>query len=277
MSMSIRANARAFPTRIATAIATSDATSVRVGGRDLVEALIGQCSYSEMLYFLTCGRMPEPAQTRILDACLVTLMEHGLNPSTIVARLMAHSVPGQPQVAIASGLLAVGEVYAGTTEQCAALLRAVAQRIDDGTAEGDVLEEIANDHAATRRPVPGFGHATHRPDDPRSGKLFEVADRLNPHGRHARLVRALGEHVDAAFGRHVTINATGAIGALLLDIGVPIDAMRGFAVVARAGGLVGHLLEEARSPSAPAIWAAAKEAVPYHEREREPEVDPDTA
>jgi citrate synthase len=71
--------------------------------------------------------------------------------------------------------------------------------------------------------------------------------------------------VDAAFGRHITINATGAIAALLLEIGVPVAAMRAYSVVSRAGGLVGHLLEERASHSGRAIWAAAKTAVPYVE------------
>lgn len=248
-----------------TRIATSTATTIRVAGRDLVEDLIGECSYSQMLYLLTCGRMPEPAELRILDACLVTLMEHGFNPSTLVARLIAHSVPGEPQVAIASGLLAIGGVFAGTTEQCAAMLASLAEQIDAGAPERAVLQAYAQGQVAQRKPVPGFGHATHSPDDPRTARLFAVAERHGGVGRHGRLLQQLAIEVDAALGRHLTINATGAIGALLLDIGVPVQAMRGFAVASRAGGLVGHLMEEARSPSARTIWDAAKAAVPYEE------------
>ena len=69
------------------------ATSITVRGRDLVEDLMGRHTFTVMLYFLVCHRMPEPPETRVLDACLVTLMEHGINPSTLVTRLMADSVP----------------------------------------------------------------------------------------------------------------------------------------------------------------------------------------
>ena len=86
-----------------TRIATSTTHTIRVGGRDLINELIGEYSYTEMLYFLTCGTMPQSAQTRILDACLVTLMEHGLTPSAVITRLMADSVPEEPQVAISAG------------------------------------------------------------------------------------------------------------------------------------------------------------------------------
>ena len=84
-----------------THIATADATRVIVRGRDLVNDLIGKYTFTEMFYFLVCERFPTPAQTRVLDACLLTLMEHGFTPSAVIARLMAESTPDQIQVSIA--------------------------------------------------------------------------------------------------------------------------------------------------------------------------------
>ena len=255
------------PTRpdLVTRTAISTATTVRVRGRDLVNDLIGKCSFTEMLYFLTCHRMPDGVETRVLDACLVTLMEHGLTPSAVIARLMADSVPEEPQVAIASGLLAIGSVFAGTTESCAELLLALDARIRAG--EPDAATAVARDYAAARRPVPGFGHGTHKPDDPRAIRLLQFADEVGKAERYVPLLRSLAGEVDAAFGRHITINATGAIAALLLEIDIPVAAMRAFSVVSRAGGLVGHLLEEQETHSGRAIWAAAKATVPYVEDE----------
>lgn len=244
-----------------TRIATSDATSIHVGGRNLLEELVGERSFTEMLYFLTVKRMPTPAQTRILDACLVTLMEHGLTPSAVIARLMADSVPEEPQAAMAAGLLAIGSVFAGTTEQCAQLLLDLERRIAGGDAEAP--RTLAREYAAARKPVPGFGHTTHKPDDPRSAKLFSVLERDGSKGRYVDLLRQLATEVDAANNRHITINATGAIGALFLEIGIPVEAMRGFSVVSRSGGLVGHLLEERETHSGRAIWMASRAAVRY--------------
>src|SRR3954454_14142929 len=96
--------------------------SITIRGHDLVTELMGKHSFTEMLYFLICDRLPSAEETRVLDACLVTLMEHGWTPTSIIARLMADSVPGQPQVAMAAGLLAVGDVFAGTMDGCAKLL-----------------------------------------------------------------------------------------------------------------------------------------------------------
>ena len=238
-----------------TSICTSDLTSITVRGRDLVNDLVGELSFTEMLYFLSCGRKPDAGQVKVLDACLVTIMEHGINPSTIVARLTAHTVPDEPQVAIAAGLLGIGGQFAGTSEQCAAILQDLAK-------EGDV-RKTAERLIASGQPIPGFGHLHHKPDDPRTPRLFAVAEKAGIKQTHMRLLRALGKAIDEVKGRHITINATGAIGALMLDIDVPVDAIRCFSVVARSAGLTAHLLEEKSNPAARTIWRESRNAVPY--------------
>lgn len=238
-----------------TSICTSDLTSITVRGRDLVNELVGEMSFTEMLYFLACGRKPDVGQVKVLDACLVTIMEHGINPSTIVSRLIADTVPDEPQVAIAAGLLAVGGVFAGTSEQCAAILLQLKKN-------GDV-RKTAERLIGAGQPIPGFGHLHHKPDDPRTPKLFAVAEKAGVKQDHMRLLRALGKAIDEVKGRHITINATGAIGALMLDIDVPLEAIRCFSVVARSAGLTAHLLEEKSNPAARVMWRESRNAVPY--------------
>ena len=240
-----------------TSICTSDLTSITVRGRDLVNELVGELSFTEMLYFLSTGRKPDAGQVKVLDACLVTIMEHGINPSTIVSRLISDTVPDEPQVAIAAGLLAVGGVFAGTSEQCAAILQDLAK-------EGDgAVRKTAERLIASGQPIPGFGHLHHKPDDPRTPRLFAVAEKAGVKQTHMRLLRALGKAIDEVKGRHITINATGAIGALMLDIDVPLEAIRCFSVVARSAGLTAHLLEEKANPAARAMWKESRNAVPY--------------
>src|SRR6478672_6538365 len=132
-----------------THIAAADATSVTVRGRDLVNELIGKHGFTEVFYFLVTGRMPDAAQTRVLDACLVTLMEHGFTPSALIARMMAESVPDQIQVSIAAG-------------------------VDEADADA-WCQRIVTQHRARKEAVPGFGHALHKPDDPRTPPLLRVA------------------------------------------------------------------------------------------------------
>lgn len=247
---------------ITTAIATSDATTIKIRGKDLVHELIGEHSYTEILYFLICARFPTPEETRLLDACLVTLMEHGLTPSSIITRLVADSVPEESQVAMAAGLLAVGSVFVGTMEQCAVILQRGVALGGDGAA---YCREVVAAHRQQRRALPGFGHPIHKPDDPRSPRLFAIAAACGVAGRHIALLQRLGAELDRAAGRHLTINATGAIAACLLEIGLPPEIMRAIAVVSRAGGLAGHVQEERRTGSGRHIWHLVEDAIPYAE------------
>jgi citrate synthase len=212
-----------------------------------------------MMFFLIRERMPTPAEVMVLDACLVTLMEHGLNASTIIARLLDDSGPGQVQVAMAGGLLAVGDVFVGTMDGAARIL-AKGVLAEDSAA---FCRDTVADHIARKAALPGFGHRKHRPDDPRPARLFAVAAEAGVEGRFIALLQQLGVELDRVMGRHVTINATGAIAALLLEIGMPLEIMRAVAVAARAGGLPGHLLEGRRTRSGRRIWELVEEAVPY--------------
>jgi citrate synthase len=249
-----------LPETQTTGIATATAEDVVVRGKSLCRDLIGKVSFTQMAYFQVTGRMPTPAQTAVVDACLVALMEHGLTPSVLAARHVGSSAPEALQAAVAAGLLGVGSVFVGTVEGCAALLERIVLAEDGMQAEA---RRVAEEHRAALRPVPGFGHPVHKPDDPRSECVLEVATVGGVAGKHVAALRALSASVDAVQGRHITINATGAIAAALADAGVPVEIMRGFAVLARCAGLVGHVHEELRKPAMRAIWEAADRAVPY--------------
>jgi citrate synthase len=223
--------------------------------------LIGKLTFTEMTFFQITGRMPNEGQTRVLDACLVTLMEHGLTPSAIAARLVYGSSPEALQGAVAAGLLGVGSVFVGTVEGCAAVL----DRLVAASDLGAEARAIAEEHRAAKRSIPGFGHPQHKPDDPRTPRILAVAEENRLAGSHVKALRALGEAIDAVYGKHITINATGAIAAVLSDCDIHPEIMRGFSIIARCAGLVGHIHEEQRTPAMRALWAAADGAVPYEE------------
>lgn len=237
---------------------TADAIYVR--GANLVEELIGELTFSEMMYFQLTGARATPAQAKILDAVLVTLMEHGLTPSVIATRMVYDSCPEAVQAAVAAGLLAVGSTFVGTMEGCAANLEEILAAPEGEQARA---RAIAQRVRKAKQAIPGFGHPHHRPDDPRSPRLLAIAEQAGVPGRHTRALRLLAAEVDAAWGRHLTLNATGAIAALLGEIGVPQEVMRGIAVVSRAAGLVGHIREEQLEPAARHMWDVVAENVPY--------------
>jgi citrate synthase len=248
-----------MPEHQTTSIATHTNEDIFIRDKSLCRELIGKLTFTEMLFFQILGRVPGAAETRVIDACLVTLMEHGLTPSALATRLVYSSATEAMQGAVAAGILGVGSLFVGTMEGCAALLERMIAA-DDGKAEA--LRIVAG-HRAARTPIPGFGHHLHKPDDPRSLRLFDIARDEGLAGAHIKALQTLAQTVDEGYGKHITINATGAIAAALGDCGVPADIMRGFAIITRCAGLVGHIHEEQRKPALRAIWEASEQAVPY--------------
>ncbi len=190
----------------------------------------------------------------MFNALAVTLVEHGLTPSTIAARLTHYGAPEALQAAVAAGLLGMGDRFGGSIEQAARLLQ-------EAPADGDpatIARRIVDEHRARKQPIPGIGHPIHRDGDPRTTRLFELARQNGFSGRHVELMRLIGEQASSASGRDLPVNATGAIAAIASEMEIPWRVTRGLAVMARAIGLVAHLQEEMEQPMAAEIWARAE-------------------
>jgi citrate synthase len=259
-----------LPDSQTTALCRSTPDDVFVRDKSLCRELIGKVSFTEMLFFQILGKLPSPAELALVDACLVTLVEHGLTPSAIAARLAYTSAPEAMQGAVAAGLAGVGSLFVGTMEGCGELLERILAAGGPGEPQAaEEAQQIAREHQAARRPLPGFGHPTHKPDDPRAQRLIELARERALAGPHVRAVLLLSCAIDAVYGKHITLNATGAIAAVLGDCGVPQQILRGFALIARCAGLVGHIHEEQRKPALRVLWEAAEEAVPYQSEARD--------
>lgn len=237
-------------------------TSLHYRDKNLVDDLLGQRTFTEVMVMQILAREPRPVDMRIVDAVLIVLMEHGLTPSAIATRLIYMSAPENLQGAVSAGLLAVGSSFVGTMENCSRLLDRI-QAAGDADAQKAEALAIARRHKAERSAVPGFGHHLHKPVDPRAYKLLEMA-RAEPDlkGDKIAALMTLSAAVDEVAGRPITINATGAVAALLGEIGVPTGVMRGFAVISRAAGLVAHIVEEQQSPSGRFIWDTVEHAMP---------------
>ncbi|TNB47780.1 citryl-CoA lyase [Martelella lutilitoris] len=230
--------------------------------KNLVEDLLdGSHGFVEVMIAHILNRDLTEHEIRVFNTILITMMEHGLTPSSIAARSVYMSAPENLQGAIAAGLLAVGSQFVGTIENNARLLARLVPL--EGADREREAEAIVAEHRSRRTHIPGYGHHLHRPDDPRSIRLLELGEESQGPRHYLNSLKLLGEVIDRSFGRHMTINATGACAALMGDMDVPPEVMRGIAVIARSAGLVAHISEELERPSGRYIWEVVSDAIPF--------------
>jgi citrate synthase len=236
-----------------TSVGTSDADTITVMGRDLAEDLMGKATFTELAFLMVQRRLPSPEEARLLDAVLVSLADHGLTPTVLAARLTHTGAPESLQGAVAAGLLGAGSVFLGVVEDTARFL----EEIGDDVAGG-----VAREIEAGRR-IPGLGHPIHKVQDPRTPRIYAIAEETGLVGPHLTRLREVAEAHRKQTGRELPVNGAGVAGAALADLGFPVALLRGFALLARTAGLLGHLAEEMQSPIGMRLYREVDERAKY--------------
>ncbi len=245
---------------------------VLVRGVDLTGELLGRTTYTEMLGIVLLGRRPAPEETRMLDALLVVLVEHGLVKPVVTARFVYSNAPESLQAAVAASILGAGSRHLGSSEWCAEVLQTAMPRDVAAPLEGpppgpEVIEALAaaivEDHASRQARVPGIGHRTHAEGDPRAVRLFEIAGETGTYGPYCRLLDRVAELAGQRAGRPLPVNVTGAIAAIASDMGFRWEITRGFALIGRVLGALGHIQEEMDEPIADRLIRQIQRSVEY--------------
>ncbi|GIH46591.1 citryl-CoA lyase [Microbispora rosea] len=242
-----------------TALGASSLKSITLLGSDLAEDVMGKVGFGELAFWLAAQRRPTPGETRVFEAVLAALADHGFTPTAIVTRLTYLSAPDSIQGALAAGLLGGGSRFLGVTEDCGRFLHDVLAAHDGPLPSDDagwdaLALETVRARRQARRFIPGLGHHVHKEGDPRTPRLLEIAAEENLVGPHLSLFAAIGRVHPEVLGRTLPLNGAGVCGAALADLGLPLELLRGFALLARTAGLIGQLAEELRRPVANEIF-----------------------
>ncbi|HEV7847602.1 MAG TPA: citryl-CoA lyase [Thermoleophilaceae bacterium] len=236
-----------------TSVGTSDADSITVMGRDVASELMGGTTLTELAFLLVQRREPTPEETRLLDTVLVSLADHGLTPTVLAARLTYTGAPESLQGAVAAGLLGAGSVFLGVVEDTVRFLDEIGDDV-----KGGVRRELE----AGRR-IPGLGHPIHKTEDPRTPRIYAIAEETGLLGPYLTRLRELAAAHRDETGKELPINGAGVAGAALADLGFPGPLLRGFALLARTAGLLGHLAEELQSPIGMRLYREVDERAKY--------------
>jgi citrate synthase len=235
---------------ITTRSAWSTPDSIHVKGFDLCQEILGKFTLGDMAFLELTDRLPNAREANVFNAMAVTLVEHGLTPSALAARLTYAGAPEAMQAAVGAGLCGLGSVFVGSMETAARMLQ---EALPDPKAKVElepIAAKIVESFHSSKRIIPGIGHPFHKPVDPRAPRLFAIADENGFTGSYVKLMQAIAKEAERVYKRPLPCNATGAIGAISSELGLPWKIVRGIGVMARAIGLVGHIREEMQDPIA---------------------------
>lgn len=211
--------------------------------------LIGQLSYTEALFHILLGRLPDEQERKLFDLVLVAF--HGgfglLPPTTLVPRLVAGTGVSTAQ-AMAAGYLASGPYHVGAVEQAMRLYSDIANEFRatgrEAATAGD-LEQFAHDSAKSRleagETIGGFGHPLLR-RDPRPIHLRKSVCDLEAAGPFFDVYDGVTRCLQETKG--VPPNVDGMTGAILLHLGLRPEHGTGLFLLARSAAMLAHIVEE---------------------------------
>jgi len=222
-----------------TAITEVKKGEIRVRGYDIGE-MMEKLSFSSAVFLILKGELPTREEAEMMRAILVSGIDHGVTPPSVLSARTVISGGNPLNSAVAGGILTIGDVHGGAIERCARILQNWAKRPDEILA---IAKELVSDFIYRRRRIPGFGHRLHE-TDPRTVKLFQIAKGLNFFGKHMELAQAIEVELAKSLGRKLPINVDGAIAAVISDMGFDWRLGKGFFLISRVPGLVAHVYEE---------------------------------
>ncbi len=225
------------------AITQIEPNSIRVRGYP-VDQLMGNFSFAQTIYLILRGELPDGPTSEIIEAVLVSSIDHGTTPPSCLAALNVATGGAPLNAAVAAGILAISKSHGGAVRSC---LETIDQGLRMMNEEGETREEAARRVVKTYRErkmrIAGFGHRIHT-EDPRTRRLLEMAEQRGISSEHAAMARSIEEALEASLGKSLPLNVDGAIAAILGGLGFSPAVANSFFLMARVPGLVAHANEE---------------------------------
>lgn len=232
-----------------TAISWVEAEKITLRGYP-IEDLIGRVSLGEAVFLLLRGELPTSNQAKMLEAILISVIDHGVKPPSTIAAVTVANTGANLNSAVAAGILAINKYHGGAIEEAmSAISEAVNLQKDENLSAIDSATKIVQNYKSAGKRISGFGHRFHAAD-PRTVRLFELAKELNVAGKYVAQTEILEKVLSEKSGKNLPVNADGAIAALLCEMNFPPATANGIFMIARITGLVAHVAEEQeRNPS----------------------------
>lgn len=237
-----RAQRRITEDKWRTALTSIEPNKIMVRGYPLDE-IMGRLTFGEAIYLLLMGEVPSPGMGSLMEAMLVSFIDHGATPpSTLAARNTATS--GAPlRACVAAGVLGFGRYHGGDIESCMQFLDNGLEIVRAGSTYREAAERIVQRCLDAGETPPGFGHRFHT-RDPRAARLFQMALELELEAEHIQMIRAVELVLSDRPDRTLPVNIDGAIAAVCGDLGIPPSVANALFLISRVPGIAAHVEEE---------------------------------
>lgn len=217
-----------------------------------LDDLMGRVSFGDAIYLLLTGDLPSSSVSRVMEAMLVSFIDHGATPPSTLAALNTVTTGASIRGAVAAGVLGFGRYHGGTALACRALLDEGLEIARGGATMAAAATQLVKRLVeADELPPPGFGHRFHT-IDPRATRLLQIAHELEVDHAYTQMLRA----IEQALGRHEAlqgpppgVNIDGAIAAVCGNLGLAPEVADALLLISRVPGLTAHVLEEQRRES----------------------------
>jgi citrate synthase len=214
-----------------------------------LDDLMGKASFGDVTYLLLTGELPSSSVSRLMEAMLVSFIDHGATPPSTLAALNTVTTGAGIRGAVAAGVLGFGRYHGGTALACRALLDEGLDLARGGQTMAEAATQLVRRLVETDDlPPPGFGHRYHTVD-PRATRLLQLAHELEEDHNYTQMLRALEQALsrhEALQGQQLGVNIDGAISAVCGNLGLPPDVADAVLIISRVPGLTAHVLEEQR-------------------------------
>jgi citrate synthase len=209
-----------------------------------VNELMGKLTYPGMIYLLIKGELPDENAGKMIDAILVSSVDHGVTPPSCQAAVTTASTGAALNASLASGILSINEFHGGAIEKSMRMLQqAVAMQNTEKISAEEAATRIVGSYLDKKQKIMGYGHRFHT-SDPRTTKLFDLASEYGYAGKYVEMSQAVQKALAKSTGKNLPINVDGAIGAVLCELEMPAELANAFFMIARIPGLLAHVYEE---------------------------------
>jgi citrate synthase len=205
---------------------------------------MGRITFAQGVFLAIKGELPNEREAKMIDAMLVSSIDHGVTPPSCLAALTIASTGAPLNAALAGGVLSISRHHGGAIEDSMKMIQEVVRRKREmNKTPQEMADLLLKEYKERDKRLPGFGHRIHT-KDPRTIRLFEIATELEIAGEYVEMAKAIEDAIERTSKKRLPINVDGAIAILLCEMKFPSELANAFFIMARIPGLVAHVYEE---------------------------------